>query len=836
MQVLLYVEHLNSFCFTEVRKDPDKKHLLKVYLDGQERRLTSLNPTFPWEQNSAIAKLLNQIERLPTINSDIIHDVTKVILNTQAMENDSQEETNPAKRVDETLIDNPFKLRLEKAYFMKGVERSYFSTKALTPYLSELVNPVESFRLNIGRVYSLDQILDPISVLQRFILKHLHSDDVEEANHYIQTWIKHQFKINYSSATKYILKEISNVFNQTFYGSKSPTITEIRNNRSEIIDTGLLVSIIRGVMAGKLSEAGQAKTEHIELSHAIGIYLFMRFCRLLRVRHLWPGTEDKLQGKTTEVQRTLEQNPSCSALRALEYSYFQSRVFGAIVAIPGLNFIFRGGIVPRTESGRAFVVEGPPGSGKTVLVLQRLAGIAARGGLSVYFSFEESRELINDRLVAFNFIDPSRFDVGEGGSDSLIEEIERRLQARSNRAAGFHKGLFWLYGEKDYESESRFQIKTVIQSLAKATGNRWRWKALAVDSVNALDFHNETPKFQGSSIQRVGLRNLIDTIEAGGFLGLVISEEDTLEYTKVERRSFLTLPYLADTLVRLSIDRETPTRWIEIQKCRSQNYHQGKHRFRISEGRGVKVYPSLSAIQSTLRRRGKSTISEHRLIPFPEKISEAEFAGVREKSCTVVFGPPGIGKTELLLNMATAPSIIQSQDGLSTPNVGPSLFVINFRTAESKFLQTMTRYQEVHNKWDRLSLRKVRWFSPGANIGPEEIIDSIWKTIEMARLDGRPFDRIIIDEIENASIFLPEIGRDHLFWTTLLELLSTEAITSFFGVADTPDNESRILQILLSNADYIFSSGGQPHTWKVVKSPPLSASPIKSAETTTNSS
>lgn len=818
IQVLLYVEHLNSFCYSEVRKDPNKKHLLKVYLDGQERHLTNYHPSFLWPQTSAIARWLNKIEQLPTVNRDVISDVTKVIINTRWTESDLEGELRFAKRGDETPIDKPFRLTLGKVYFLAGEEGSHFSTKPLTPFLKELIKPARTSQTNIGTFYSLDQVLDPISVIQRFILKHLHSGDVDEANHYIQTWIKHQFKISYTSSTKYILKEISNVYNQTFYGTKSPSITQIKNNRSEIIDIGLLVSIIRGVISGKLSYPAQRITEQTELGHAIGFYLFMRFCRLLRVRHLWSSAEGKPQDESAEHLRTLEQNPSCSALRSLEYSYFQSRVFGAIVAIPGLNFIFRGGIVPRTGSGRAFVVEGPPGSGKTVFALQRLAGIAARGGLSIYFSFEESRELITDRLVAFNFIDPNRFDVAQGGSERLKKEIETRLQGRPDHPSGFHKGLFWLYGDEDYDRGMRFKITPLIEALAKTTGNKWRWKALAIDSINALDFHNESPELQGSSVERVGLRNLIETIEAYGFLGVVISEEDTLEYTEAERHSFPTLPYLADTLVRLGVDRETPTRWIEILKCRSQNYHQGRHRFRISEGRGIKIYPSLSAVQSTLRRKGKSTISEHRVIPIPTEISEPKLNGVREKSCTVVMGPSGSGKTKLLLDIATTPST-RMQDESPAVHVMPSVYVINFRTAESKFLQTMSSDKETLSRWNQLSSRKVRWFSPGTNIGPEEIIDSIWKTTQIARLEGLPFDRIVIDEVENVSIFLPEVGRNHLFWTALLELLSTEAITSFFGIEDNPANESVVFQILRSNADYIFSSKGRPHTWKVEKSP-----------------
>jgi hypothetical protein len=158
---------------------------------------------------------------------------------------------------------------------------------------------------------------------------------------------------------------------------------------------------------------------------------------------------------------------------------------------------------------------------------------------------------------------------------------------------------------------------------------------------------------------------------------------------------------------------------------------------------------------------------------------------------------------------------------LSTQTVDPSVLVITFRTSESKFLQLLSKNGELNSKWQKLASRRVRWYSPGLNIGAEEIIDSIWRTIDSARQQGIAIDRIVVDEVESASVGLPQLGRDPSFWTTLLELLGTEAITSFFGVMPSPEHDGAVCELLRSNADYVFSRENGSERWKTNKQPPF---------------
>jgi KaiC/GvpD/RAD55 family RecA-like ATPase len=646
-----------------------------------------------------------------------------------------------------------------------------------------------------------EEAFDPILVIQNLIMTVIRTNDVENANFYLQRWLRRAFDIHYDDLTKYSLAEVAKRVNELFYASPIPSRDEIHVARSATIGFPLLVQQIRAIF----QKAGSPRGDDRRL--ALGIYLFLRFCRVFRCRYFWRDAEDPENER--RPAGSVQETQCLSALRAVEYSYLLARMFGAITDIPGLTFVFRGGVLPRPESGRTMLVLGPPGAGKTVFALQKMVSIASRGGLAVYFSFEESYELIHDRLVTFGFKDLSKFDVRQAGADAgdLIKSFHQAYP---------HQGLLLFYHREKGES---FDPTRVIEQLATAAGN-WRWRALAIDSINAVEIKAE----EGDAVPalRSPLNHLINKIEENRFLGVVLGEKDRADYES--------LPYLADTVVELGFYESKRLRWIEVSKCRSQNFHPGRHPCRIAEGKGLRIYPSLPAIQSSLRRRVNSTLSAHRVLKLDNdvKVNDDKVVKIHEKASILLCGSENTGKTWYALQLAQAPlEWYDGLDPLSSATPAPahrtqyaleepsSVLVVSFRTTERRFHQNI-KASSFHQWWTRLKYQKTRWYSPGENVGPEQVVADVWHSIKESRRQGVPLQRIVFDELESAENVLPVLQRESLFWATLLQLVSTEAVTAIFVVGGKGYRKSRAFTELKLGVDYILElrTGGSVNLQK----------------------
>lgn len=672
----------------------------------------------------------------------------------------------------------------------------------------------------VRRVYNFigffwDELLDPISIIQGYIANVLEANSEESANFQIQKWIKQQFGFLYTNDFKFAMPKICRMLNTIFYSKGLPTLADLHTLRSGTISCGLLVSeladFLRMTKVPVRDSMHGSKTPDPYLRLALGFVIFLRFTRALRVRYGWSSlVADAVPEQSLSIEGQLGRGvmQCVSALRGMENSYLLARVFGSISEIQGLNFIFRGGILPRTGSGRTFVITGFPGVGKTVLALQKLTGVAARGGVAFYFSFEESYELIVDRLISFDLANNSRFElIAPQDDEELVRELNR-LDAEVPR-----RGILCLYSGMSGQS---FSLPAKLKSLRELVEKRWAWRAVAIDSVNALqtDAGEERPS-------RLALQSLVESIEVNGFLGVVISEPDTIVHQDMS--------YLADTIIELGLEEGGQARWVEIKKCRSQNYHAGRHPCQIQEGRGIKIYPALSAIRSSLRRRAKSTLSELRRIPlpkevirnnsifqiFPKKVSEKfilpgqdgdsiDSGGMRlevaEKSSSLIYGPPNTGKTDFALKLALANPVDIEKGEMEQPQ---SLLLVTFRTTERSFEQGLRSKYELLRYWNKLKYRKVRWYSPGANISAEHIISDCRSAIKECRQHGYPLERIVFDELESAELVLPSLRKEQLFWSTLVNLVATEAITTFF-VFGEGFGASEAFHALQLEVDYVI--------------------------------
>lgn len=727
-----------------------------------------------------------------------------------------------------------------------------------------------------------DEFLDPLSILRRYLLAR---DRVPEAlaGHHIQQWILRCFQIPSTKEIRYALANVVLLFNQLFYGVRRPTKSELRVQRSATVGLGLLVDRVADV----LRDHAAGPEAEMPLRNAMGMVLFMRLHRLLRVRYHWLGQPSEpasaaaradegpagaQDGEALEemvrLRNAANNRPCVSVLRPLEYTYAQTSMFGIKTGIGGLNYVFRGGLLPRVDGGRSILLNGPPGSGKTVLALQLLADLASKGGVCIYFSFEEDYNSVVDRLVTFDLLERTyRVEMAE--SWGQVAELVRALPAES--------GLLLFF---QVASGSEYSLPEAIHEIGRIIGDK-RQKALVLDSVNALRMRPPQTSEPGQKKEiRRSLVELVQEVNARHFLGFFITEKDDV--------SLQVLPYLADTVIELASVPGAGRR-MHITKCRSQNFYEGPHSYRLTERKGVTIYPSLSAVGNTLRRRVHATLSHTRVIPLPASLrsllappggeedsplsaaaglesleasapaagvetadappaaaeesegreapsppalddleepgaasrpekAEArpaaqkragENLGIEEKSATLIFGGTGAGKSLFGLQLLTEDSVRRSGLDQEFPvphSVAPrSVLVVTFKTPEVRFNQLLRRHAGIDKRWAEIPSREVRWFSPGDELSADQILSALRRFITLSKREGLPIERVLFDNTEMAERLIPALAREPLFWPTLLELMKTEAITAFFvATEDAEESDVPPVMILKSQVDYCF--------------------------------
>jgi circadian clock protein KaiC len=275
--------------------------------------------------------------------------------------------------------------------------------------------------------------------------------------------------------------------------------------------------------------------------------------------------------------------------------------------VKGLDEILRGGFF----GGGLYIVEGPPGVGKTILGNQICFNQAQAGSKVLYVTLiaeTVGRMLLNIRDLKF-------YDEGAVGN-----------------------GIFYVSG---FNALKKDGLAGLLHLLRREVAAR-KTTTLVVDGFASASDHAKSREDLKLFVQQ--LQTQADAADCTVFLLTNPTEQKpSSEETMV------------DGIINLgtSVHEWRSARELSVRKFRGSGYLQGVHSYDITE-EGMTVYPRLE----TLISRGSDVNGElKRILSGNSRLDEMLGGGLPARSSTMVIGPSGTGKTTLGLQFLGQSSV-----------------------------------------------------------------------------------------------------------------------------------------------------------------------------------
>jgi circadian clock protein KaiC len=269
--------------------------------------------------------------------------------------------------------------------------------------------------------------------------------------------------------------------------------------------------------------------------------------------------------------------------------------------VEGLDVVLRGGLV----AGSSYIIQGPPGAGKTTLANQIAFHHAASGQRVLYVTLlAESHERLFENLSTLTFFDPSK--LGNGINyvsafstlrDEGLTAVVKLLRQEIGRTQSTLLILDGLLNARE-KAESNLDVKTFIAELQGHAA------------------------FAGCTVL---------------FLTSAHVDESSPEHTMVDG-----VIQLKDEVFGVRSARR-----LQVRKSRGVKAMHGYHQFEILD-RGVVIYPRLEAMLGLPSVPDSSTTA--RTTSGVADLDAMMGGGLHQGSGTLVIGASGTGKTTLGLH------------------------------------------------------------------------------------------------------------------------------------------------------------------------------------------
>ncbi|MEE1869132.1 ATPase domain-containing protein [Pseudomonas auratipiscis] len=273
--------------------------------------------------------------------------------------------------------------------------------------------------------------------------------------------------------------------------------------------------------------------------------------------------------------------------------------------IDGLDALLKGGLIV----GASYIIQGAPGSGKTILANQLAFNHVGQGGrVLVATLLSESHERLFQYLSTLSFFDPSL--VGKQIQFvSAFDTLERD---------GLDQVVKLLRGEISRHQATLLVVDGLLTARSRAESSLDTKKFIA-----GLQGH---AAFAGCSVVFLTSSRLDDGSPEHTMVDGVIELGETLFSSRSVRR-------------------------IQVRKTRGSGALSGLHECEITAD-GLQVYPRLESLYSYPSSMGSEELT--RVGSGIKVLDELLGGGLPGSSITLVMGPSGIGKTSLGLSFLAA--------------------------------------------------------------------------------------------------------------------------------------------------------------------------------------
>ncbi|MEI7614367.1 MAG: circadian clock protein KaiC, partial [Betaproteobacteria bacterium] len=276
----------------------------------------------------------------------------------------------------------------------------------------------------------------------------------------------------------------------------------------------------------------------------------------------------------------------------------------APTGIRGLDEITNGGL-PR---GRATLLAGGPGCGKTVLALQTLVNGAARGEPGIFVAFEEdsARIIANAETFGWN-----------------LPELET-------------KQLFFLDAKPrpDLVCAGQFDLTGLLSTL-KAKAEKMGVKRIVFDSIDVL-----LSMMDNRLAEQRELFRLNDWLVASGLTGIITCKNHDSNQPGLHYQDFM--QYMVDCMISLQhkVENRLAYRTLRIVKYRGSGFYSGEVALTLAN-RGVEVvsFPTSSSTNESA--------STERVSSGVERLDNMLGGGYYRGAAILLSGAPGTAKTTL---------------------------------------------------------------------------------------------------------------------------------------------------------------------------------------------